>query len=657
MADERLRLTAEVTDQFSGPLGKLESALGRTARAGKQAANDLQKDFSTFNGVLGKSTSALQGMTGPLTAMGAAGLGVGLSLTAIGSALRSFSTGTQQLSILSKETGVTINQLRAFGALGERFGVSADTMRGGVMRFSEEMSRLRKRYGETYSSLQAMNLSDLIEKLVAAPNMRAALDSAMEALSNIGDPAKRRKVAEQLFGVSEIGAVAGQVTGKYREMMDEILRDQGRMTKETERAADDFQKHLSRMGHAIDNLKLKTIGPILKGAVDVLDFNGPDKDKLAYLKRERDELEAGAAGTQPDSFKGRYFRNRREAVDTEIRDLERAIRDGSAKGSEQGVNKALRDKDKSATFQNQSLTGPLNGGRFGGATVQRAAYGGGGTSGGGVLRSAGGGVDRSGPLQNGGSSGRMSPSAPTGPLSGSRDQAPLTAKYPEGLAGGIKQSAKDLGVSAEDLATVISYETGGTFDKWKRGPTTKWGTHRGLIQWGEPQAAKYGVTADMSAGDQMKAVTQYLRDRGVKPGMGIHQIYGAINAGGVSEKHLQMRDAAAGGAPGTVRDKVDYQMGPHRRKGVALLGADRTEVADAAPTMMTGSGERSGDKLMRRLYGDEAPTARGGMGGGKGSLHIQFDNAPAGMRPRASMDDLFKEVTVSKSKQKDMTSL
>jgi hypothetical protein len=158
----------------------------------------------------------------------------------------------------------------------------------------------------------------------------------------------------------------------------------------------------------------------------------------------------------------------------------------------------------------------------------------------------------------------------------------LTAKYPDGLAAGIKQSAKDLGVSAEDLATVISYETAGTFNPWKRGPTTKWGQHRGLIQWGEPQRKQYGVTQDMTPGEQMKAVTRYLRDMGVRPGMGIHQIYGAINAGGVTERHLRMKDEAAGGAPGTVREKVDYQMGPHRRKGLALLRADNTEVADGA---------------------------------------------------------------------------
>lgn len=121
-----------------------------------------------------------------------------------------------------------------------------------------------------------------------------------------------------------------------------------------------------------------------------------------------------------------------------------------------------------------------------------------------------------------------------------------------------------------DLATVISYETGGTFDPWKKGPTTQHGTHRGLIQWGEPQARDYGVFQGMPVAAQMAAVSKYLIDRGVKPGDGILPIYAAINAGNATRIHAS--DANNGGAPGTVLDKVRGQMDGHRRNASALLG-------------------------------------------------------------------------------------
>lgn len=141
------------------------------------------------------------------------------------------------------------------------------------------------------------------------------------------------------------------------------------------------------------------------------------------------------------------------------------------------------------------------------------------------------------------------------------------------VAIGIADTAKALGISAEDLATVISYETGGTFDPLKRGPTTQHGQHRGLIQFGVPQARENGVNWDDPVNSQLGpdgAIARYLRKAGVKPGMGILDVYSAINAGRVGRYNAS--DANNGGAPGTVRDKVEKQMGGHRANARSLLG-------------------------------------------------------------------------------------
>jgi hypothetical protein len=152
------------------------------------------------------------------------------------------------------------------------------------------------------------------------------------------------------------------------------------------------------------------------------------------------------------------------------------------------------------------------------------------------------------------------------------------------LGAAIRQSAKDLGISPEDLATIISFETAGTFDKNKLGPRTKWGRHRGLIQWGEPQARKYGVYfPNMPVGEQMKAVTRYLRDHGVHAGMNGMNVYAAINAGHASR--VWASDQAAGGTWGTVRDKWLYQMRDHRRNAQWLLRRVRSSEARLAATV------------------------------------------------------------------------
>lgn len=155
------------------------------------------------------------------------------------------------------------------------------------------------------------------------------------------------------------------------------------------------------------------------------------------------------------------------------------------------------------------------------------------------------------------------------------------AANPE-LATAIIASAGRLGIHPSDLATAISYETAGTFDPWKAGPTTQWGQHRGLIQWGEPQRQKYGVTEGMPVGAQLEAAEKYLIDAGVKPGMGLLDIYSAINAGRVGRYNAS--DANNGGAPGTVADKVATQMIGHRLNANRLLG-----LPQAMPQSMPGT--------------------------------------------------------------------
>lgn len=147
------------------------------------------------------------------------------------------------------------------------------------------------------------------------------------------------------------------------------------------------------------------------------------------------------------------------------------------------------------------------------------------------------------------------------------------------------EGAKARGLDPIDVATAISYETGGKFDPMISGPTTQWGTHRGLIQFGEPQAQQHGVdfsSPDAAWRSQLNptsgAIWNYLEGAGVRPGMGLDQIYSAINAGSVGR--MGASDANNGGAPGTVADKV-ASMGPHRQKAAQFLGGTWTPNPDA----------------------------------------------------------------------------
>lgn len=142
----------------------------------------------------------------------------------------------------------------------------------------------------------------------------------------------------------------------------------------------------------------------------------------------------------------------------------------------------------------------------------------------------------------------------------------------------INETAAELGMSPLVLGTIISFETAGTFNPRKKGPTTKWGQHEGLIQFGKPQAKTYGAdfSSEQAALDSQLgkdgAIVKYFRRNGWKPGMGMMQAYSIVNAGGPNR--FDRSDTSAGGTAGTVRDKVESQMADHRAKAQSLLGGE-----------------------------------------------------------------------------------
>lgn len=156
----------------------------------------------------------------------------------------------------------------------------------------------------------------------------------------------------------------------------------------------------------------------------------------------------------------------------------------------------------------------------------------------------------------------------------------------------IAASAQRLGVSPVDWATVIGFESAGSYSPAKYGGSG--GRHLGLIQFGPTEQKQFGARPDQTVAEQLQSAEKFLLSRGFKPGQhGLNELYATINAG--SPNKLNARDAAAGGTPGTVLDKIRYQMGPHRRVAEAMFGNLQPQVAQAAPDEVSDAPGRSVD--------------------------------------------------------------
>ena len=97
------------------------------------------------------------------------------------------------------------------------------------------------------------------------------------------------------------------------------------------------------------------------------------------------------------------------------------------------------------------------------------------------------------------------------------------------IADAIQWAAADLKIRPNDLAAVISFETGGAFSPAVKNPNS---SATGLIQFMEDKYKSYGYTrnefAALGASEQMKYVIQYLKGRGIGQGSGLGDIYDAV---------------------------------------------------------------------------------------------------------------------------------
>lgn len=162
---------------------------------------------------------------------------------------------------------------------------------------------------------------------------------------------------------------------------------------------------------------------------------------------------------------------------------------------------------------------------------------------------------RAGGAAGGGSGGSRSGSAPS--------------FQPSSRARALMAAAQKLGVSPLDLATIISFETGGTFSPSIRGGAG--GNYMGLIQFGGPERRQYGANPGQSFEEQVTGpVVRYFQDRFGKVGMStqgasLEDLYTTVLAGN-PKANRNSRDSF-----GTSPRSGVARMGPHRQKALQMF--------------------------------------------------------------------------------------
>jgi len=145
-----------------------------------------------------------------------------------------------------------------------------------------------------------------------------------------------------------------------------------------------------------------------------------------------------------------------------------------------------------------------------------------------------------------------------------------TGVAPVEQTNALVEVAGELGVSPIDLATIIGFETAGTYDPGVVGG--EGGNYQGLIQFGGPERAAYGVVPGMSFEEQLRGpVKAYFKDRFAQAGMStqgatLEDLYTTVLAGNPGANR-DARDSF-----GTSARSGVAEMGPHRERAMQRFG-------------------------------------------------------------------------------------
>lgn len=311
MADDRLRLTAELIDRVSGPAKKMQKAF---EDMNKSTAKDLPAAFRRYQAsvqanekaleVYGKRTlsvgrelkgfqdivrrvsPAVGGLTdeiaafsvGAGTAIGTLGA-FGVAALVAAKSAGSFAEAIRDLRFGSRESGLGMTQLKELTVIAPHFGMSVETMTKATVSFRSVMADAAANAGKFVDSFADLGpggvklAAPLIAMARAGKSTSEELETVFETIDKLkkdfpgarGEDLARRYV-QHLGLPPEFGRMGA---AEVREQLKNSLFDRG-LWQSTIGMAERFQKTMEDTAAVMENLKnlfQRSITPALEDSV------------------------------------------------------------------------------------------------------------------------------------------------------------------------------------------------------------------------------------------------------------------------------------------------------------------------------------------------------------------------------------------------------
>lgn len=287
---EQLQLAAQVVDKFSAPIRDLQRQLQLLAKetkgAHKEGAGDAQKHSKAWGDlqktVVTASEKVKSEFVPAIDAMGLSALTAATSLAGIVAAVKGVAGSVQTWTYLSKETGLSVQQLRAYEGMAVRVGSSSEAMDSSLQGFSHTLTDMRHGLGGAYIELNKFASGQkLADQLRASTDAGQALNDVFSTMDSIqgktaADTIQQRENLLRLLGL--IPELA-RLTGDQRKSLEEWLNSNLRLSAAQVKGNLDAQLSFFKLGQELDQLKIQIgsgLAPQLSHLVD--EFGGFIRD-------------------------------------------------------------------------------------------------------------------------------------------------------------------------------------------------------------------------------------------------------------------------------------------------------------------------------------------------------------------------------------------
>ena len=302
MADEALRMRAEVVDAFSGPLKSLRSQLLDVSRQGASHGETLAKGMGKAEAAIQTTARSATTILNPaLATVGITGLTAGAAVAGVAMSLNKLSSGLSSLGALSRETGVAAGTLQTFGAVARKFGLEQDAVAAGTKTFAGNMREFSRGIGETYQWINRQGTDAAGRQAFQsfAKDIRGTTDEgeklrkSLTFMETIKNPVERGIFAQHVFGNADFGRIADGHLGKLADVWNAQKQRLGPLDPKAILQAEKFEQAIADLRTSMQTIGTTIARQVLPYASEFTQWvDGIAKDQRGdFVKGLRTGLE------------------------------------------------------------------------------------------------------------------------------------------------------------------------------------------------------------------------------------------------------------------------------------------------------------------------------------------------------------------------------